>query len=113
MSSFAPTPYSELHVDFLDLDPHGNPFFNRVGNLGKANGILFRCPACTKQGNSGHHVICWNPSVPQHVPPRPGRWNLRGTGVQDLTLEAGSSSIQLQTSCNAHFYIREGMVTPA
>ena len=102
--------YRDIHVAWLRLDPSNDDFFHRVDSLAEAQGILFRCPVCERKGRRGHHVICWNPSVPQDVPPRPGRWALVGTGVGDLSLVAGSSSVKIDCSCKAHFFITDGCV---
>lgn len=80
----------------------------------EARGIRFICPKCwLKNGRSDigvHSMICWVPGVPLTRPPSPGRWSLVGTGLADVTLVAGSSSIQIQGGCNAHFWIRGGRV---
>ena len=102
--------YADLHVAWLKLNPTDHDKFERVDSIHDAQGVLFRCPVCEGEGKRGHHVICWNPSVPQDVPPRPGRWSLVGTGVGDLSLVAGSSSIQLETGCAAHFWISNGEI---
>lgn len=64
-----------------------------------ADGILFLCPKCflANGGRVGtHSVICWRPPrVPQTIHPIPGRWEFEGSGFDDLTLKAGSSSILL------------------
>ena len=79
--------------------------------MAEAQGILFLCPVCEGDGRRGHHIICWDPSVPQSVPPRPGRWSLVGTGVADLSLVAGSSSVHLNgADCDAHFFITNGKI---
>jgi hypothetical protein len=69
-----------------------------------------------------HGVICWQPHVPQTMPPVPGRWKFMGTGYNDLTLVAGSSSILLTCTCKpkpgeppckcckAHFFIKNGNI---
>src|SRR5262245_20074311 len=93
--------------------------FQYVDTLAEAHGILFLCPKCwvTNGGAVGTHaVICWNPSVPQTTQPTPGRWNLVGTGFDDLSLVAGSSSILLpgdgkgKNGCGWHGWIKEGNV---
>jgi hypothetical protein len=90
-----------------------------------ADGIFFLCPKCfmTNQGNVGTHgVLCWQPHVPLTVFPKPGRWAFQGSGYDDLTLVAGSSSILLTCNCKpkageppcscckAHFFIRQGNI---
>lgn len=82
--------------------------------LAEADGVQFLCPKCfAANGNSPvgtHSVVCWKPSVPQDVSPKPGRWELYGTGYDDLTLVAGSSSVQIIGGCAAHFHIRNGEI---
>jgi hypothetical protein len=90
-----------------------------VDSIAEADGIMFLCPVCWKK-NSGpvgtHGVICWNPSVPQTTSPINGRWNLVGTGFQDLSLVAGSSSVLIRNpdgSEHWHGYLKDGEVTGA
>lgn len=104
---------SELEPRFLKRtdDTH----FQEVGNKDEADGLHFLCPTCfEKNGNSKvgtHSVVCWEPRVPQSTSPKPGRWEMVGSNFEDLTLVAGSSSIQLNGSgCNAHFFIRNGNI---
>lgn len=83
-------------------------------SLADADGVIFLCPVCFKN-NGGpvgtHSIICWKPSVPLAQSPGPGRWNLIGTSIDDLTLQAGSSSVLLQGApCRAHFFIRNGEI---
>jgi hypothetical protein len=85
-----------------------------VEALAQADGVQFLCPVCfaANKGTIGtHSIICWRPRVPPDVCPKPGRWEFVGTGLHDLTLVAGSSSIFLQTAkCGAHFFIRNGLI---
>lgn len=81
--------------------------------MAEADGVMFLCPVCFKAngGSKGtHSVICWRPHVPQTVDPKPGRWEFKGTGIDDLTLFAGSSSIKLDSGCQAHFFVVMGKV---
>ena len=74
---------------------------------------MFLCPRCfqTNQGPVGtHRVICWRPHVPQSFFPVPGRWEMEGSGLSDLTLVAGSSSVLLRGGCDAHFFVRGGEI---
>lgn len=78
-----------------------------------ADGVLFLCPKCfaDNQGPIGTHGIkCWEPHVPQDTPPTPGRWEMLGNDLNDLTLTASSSSIALTGGCRAHFYVRNGAI---
>lgn len=87
-----------------------------VETLDEAEGVIFLCPVCfaANRGSVGtHSVVCWAPEVPAGVEPGPGRWALQGTGVADLTLVAGSSSVFLAGGCRAHFFVRDGSIVPA
>lgn len=101
----------------VDLDPRflkveTERSFRDVDDIAAADGIVFLCPKCL--GDNGgqrpgvHSIICWQPHIPQTIPPTPGRWSFVGTGIEDLTLKAGSSSIALTSGCCAHFYITAG-----
>lgn len=68
-----------------------------------ADGVWFLCPKC-----ESHMVTCWSPSVDQSWDPKPGRWELVGAGIDDLSLVAGSSSVALTHGCRAHFFVRNG-----
>lgn len=90
---------TELRPTFLTrLDDKNSKL---TDSIGEADGIRFLCPKCFKE-NGGpvgtHSVICWKPSVPQTTFPTPGRWNLVGTGYNDLSLVAGSSSVLIKAS---------------
>lgn len=83
----------------------------REAPFGEADGVMFLCPECymKNEGPVGTHaVICWRPHVPLTHSPGPGRWEFGGTGLDDLTLRAGSSSVLLP--CGGHFFIRDGQV---
>ena len=100
-----------------DDDTH----FHDVDSIAEADGIIFLCPKCFAHngGSVGtHSVICWNPSVPQTTSPKPGRWNLVGTGYHDLSLVVGSSSVLLNGRCwegaggeGWHGFVTNGEVT--
>lgn len=81
--------------------------------IGKADGVMFLCPKCfvANGGPVGtHSVCCWQPHVPQTEKPTPGRWAFEGSGYDDLTLVAGSSSVALQGGCAAHFFVTAGAI---
>lgn len=85
-------------------------------SVAAADGVMFLCPVCfrTNGGPVGtHSVICWSPKVPPDVDPKPGRWNLVGSSLADLSLVAGSSSVALRGGCNAHFFVRAGEIVLA
>lgn len=102
---------TELEPQFLESK---NPVTDHyVDKIEEAQGIIFLCPKCflENKGSKGtHSVICWNPTVPQDRNPKPGRWNLVGTGYDDLSLVNGSSSVALNGGCNAHFYVKNGEI---
>ena len=101
----------ELNAKFLKREDSHH--FREVETLAEADGITFLCPKCFAANNGSvgtHSVRCWAPSVPQDTSPTPGRWEMRGTGLADLTLVAGSSSVLLTGGCNAHFYVRDGAI---
>jgi len=103
---------AELEPVFLKRDSARE--FHCVPDLAGADGIEFLCPKCfrekIKDARGGHVVICWAPQVPQDTAPTPGRWTMQGTGVHDLTLVAGSSSVLLTAACKAHFFVRNGEI---
>lgn len=95
----------------------GDKSYRRIKAIASADGVLFLCPKCFLANNRKrpgvHSVLCWRPHVPQTWSPKPGRWQFRGTGLKDLTLVAGSSSILLKGGCAWHGYIQSGRVTDA
>ena len=98
-----------LKLKTLDVDTGAQI----VDRLEDADGIWFSCPKCTQDLGTrvgAHSVICWRPRVPQTITPKPGRWEFSGTGMADLTLRAGSSSILLTSGCRAHFYVEAGNI---
>lgn len=104
----------ELEPQFLTRTTDTS--WRHVESIGEAEGIIFLCPLCFRVNNGPigtHSVICWTPRVPLTVTPGPGRWEMLGTGYHDLTLRAGSSSVQLLGGCNAHFFITNGEVINA
>lgn len=110
-------------MKLLDLEPQflkrtDDTSWRRVDSLAEADGVLFVCPKCLEERGSRpgvHSIICWDPSVPQTTSPKPGRWNLVGTGLADLSLVAGSSSVLLTSpdGCGAHFFVRDGEIVNA
>lgn len=110
---------------FTDLQPR---FLRRAGDeretwecegitIERADGVCFLCPKCLK-ANGGyapgvHSIVCWRPTVPVNVSPGPGRWDLQGTGFENLSLVASSSSVALNGGCKAHFFVRNGEIVDA
>lgn len=94
-----------IDTDDPETEKHGLWLLETTFEL--ADGIEFNCPkaGCT------HKVICWRPCVDPKYTPGPGRWEFQGTGLGDLSLVAGSSSILLKGGCAAHFFVRNGEIT--
>jgi hypothetical protein len=110
---------AELEARFVKIlppDAAGHAVFQTDVPIAEADGVLFLCPTCFR-ANGGrvgtHSVLCWRPHVPQDRSPTPGRWELVGTGLGNLSLSAGSSSIHLQSGCGAHFFVRDGEIASA
>lgn len=105
---------ADLEPTFLSITTPTS--YQMHDDIAKADGLMFLCPKCFQQngGNVGTHaVICWTPKVPQDVEPKPGRWEILGTGYGDLELRAGSSSVLLTSGCMAHFFVRNGEIVMA
>ena len=105
---------TELNAEFLKIISENS--YKRVDSVEESDGIIFLCPTCfiANKGSVGtHSIICWRPHVPQSMPPTPGRWEFHGTGLNDLSLVAGSSSILLSNpdGCKAHFFVTNGEIT--
>jgi len=108
-------------MKLMELEPQllkriNDKEYQEVDCLADADGIRFLCPKCLAElgGRPGvHSCICWCPSVPQTTYPRPGRWAFEGTGLSDLTLRAGSSSVSITDGCKAHFSICAGEIIMA
>jgi hypothetical protein len=98
--------------DCHTLSEHTEHEYYLPATFAVADGIEFLCPKCSDgKGPIGvHMVICWRPRVPAGVAPGPGRWEFTGTGLDDLSLVAGSSSIQLEGGCAAHFFVTNGAI---
>lgn len=104
---------TELEPKFLTIKDGDTKTYGVQDEIAGADGVMFVCPLCFQnQGRPGSHsVICWAPQVPQTFFPVPGRWELLGTGYEDLTLRAGSSSVHLTgPGCGAHFFIENGAI---
>lgn len=106
---------SNLEARFLKYVPRdGHVYMENVDSIAEADGVIFLCPKCfvENKGSRGtHSVLCWSPKVPPDVDPKPGRWNLVGTGLHDLSLVAGSSSVLLTAGCKWHGFVRNGDAT--
>lgn len=114
-------------MKLIELDPkfityhndNGTIYHHYIDTIEQAQGIIFLCPKCfkTNDGKIGtHSIICWSSSkgVPDEAFPRPGRWMLVGSNLNDLTLNEEpnkSRSIALLSGCMWHGYITNGEVT--
>ena len=97
------------------IEADGHEYWHRVETIEEAYGVQFLCPVCyiANGGARGTHgIICWDPRVSQDHPPNPGRWWLRGTGLDDLSLVHDSSSVALtgESGCKAHFFVSFGKI---
>ena len=114
---------AELEPKFLKkdkFDPEYPSDWNRGSSVNvdapaDADFMTFLCPVCflKNDGPQGtHRVVIEKPHVPVTVP-GDGRWNLVGTGANDLTLKGVTSDSVLIPSppgCGAHFFIIDGEV---
>ena len=104
------------------IDDDGHEIHPKVETLAEAAGILFLCPVCFEK-NGGpvgtHAILCWNGTVPAEFSPGPGRWDMKGTGFEDLTLVGAvregkkrSNSVKLSSKkgCRAHFHVTDGRI---
>jgi hypothetical protein len=96
------------------ISPHTEHEYHvQVDAIAEADGVFFLCPKCfnLNKGPVGTHgVICWRPRVPLDILPNPGRWELEGTSIDDLSLRASSSSVLLKGGCDAHFFVANGEI---
>lgn len=91
--------------------------WREVDSISEAEGVQFLCPVCFEQNDGPvgtHSIMCWAPMVGQEWTPGPGRWDLVGTSLDDLSLVAGSSSVKLPDgdgACGAHFFVKNGRIS--
>ncbi len=110
----------ELEAEFYRYvdEQDGRILWRLVETLAQAHGVMFLCPKCYQENGGAvgtHRVICWSRSrgVPDEAQPKPGRWPLLGTGLDDLTLDGdppGTASVLLTNGCGAHFFVKNGEV---
>jgi hypothetical protein len=107
-----------------DLDPEwvtvaGGGGIGHTDTIEHAQGLMFMCPKCF-QKNGGprgtHSVLLWafGRGVPDALQPGPGRWILKGTDFDSLTLSAPpghTASVHLTTDCCWHGFITNGNVS--
>jgi hypothetical protein len=101
-------------VRLRDLEARFLRRFEQIGDCDPmlADGICFVCPLCYLANDRSvigvHSIICWSPRVPLDVVPGPGRWELQGTSLDDVSLVAPSSSVKLEGGCAWHGFVRDG-----
>jgi hypothetical protein len=101
----------EVNPECITVSPHTEHEYHLPCSFEEADGVIFLCPKCLAAQPDGvgvHSCICWRPRVPPEVDPKPGRWEFQGTGLGDLSLVAGSSSVALRGGCAAHFFVERG-----
>ena len=110
-------------MKLLDLKPQfvrhlmrdGQRLMGYVESIDEADGVRFLCPACfaTNGGPVGtHSVVCWRRGrVPEELAPGPGRWEITGTGLENLTLSPSVDISAGGRGCGWHGWIRDGTVT--
>lgn len=117
MSGFEARSLRELEARFIRLEMVAErEHLVDVDSIRQADGVIMLCPKCFDDPPVGrvgtHSILCWSPAISQDHDPKPGRWNLVGTTIDDLTLVAGSSSVLIQGGCCAHFFVRAGRAIP-
>lgn len=98
------TRLANLDASFVHLEsPDGA--FREVSTIGEANGVLFDCPKCGR-----HSVLCWSRSrgVPDGIEPGPGRWEMTGSGLDDLTLSPSIDLSRNGSGCGWHGWVKNG-----
>lgn len=109
---------TDLEPEFYKIIEPGK-LWGRVDTLAEAQGIQFLCPKCFAEngGPVGTHVVaCWftNRGVSADEHPKPGRWNVSGTGFHDLSFTPpGAHSIQITGGCNWHGFLENGEIRTA
>jgi len=106
---------TELKPQFVKYEPvEGRHGWRYTDDLAAADGIKYLCPKCwiANSGPVGTHMIisCQPGKVPDDFL-GPGRWHLRGTSYDDLSLVGVTSdSVLLLGGCGAHFFVRAGQI---
>jgi hypothetical protein len=107
----------DLEAHFIRVIPNGSQI---VDTIEEAQGVRFLCPKCfvANEGARGTHtVICWSRSrgVADDISPKPGRWTLHGTSLDDLTLHGDpmgvARSVLLTGGCGWHGFVNAGEAT--
>lgn len=109
------TPLSRYEPQFLRLGPEPRHVFGPVADIAEADTLQFWCPGGESYGGSAKDH--------PHYIPRISRWDVLagyidraywefvGTGLHDLSLVEGSSSVKCNwPGCGAHFFVTNGMI---
>lgn len=125
---------TDLDAEFIRLEGKygGTSCFDANGHMldiTEAQGVMFQCPKCAADTKEppreyldafrgprrcvpgAHYLICWfvGRGVPDDVNPKPGRWHVSGTGLDDLTFVGpDAASVLLTTGCWWHGFVRDG-----
>jgi hypothetical protein len=116
----------DLNASFLgNVAPDGSSY-QMLDTIDGAQGVIFQCPKCAEGKEAGeedgrrffvgvHSVICWfvnprnAPRVSDDINPKPGRWNISGESLDDLTFTGpGASSVLLTSGCGWHGFVTGG-----
>lgn len=114
----------DLDAEFLTdaKDIENRQTFKICKTLDGAQGLIMQCPGCAKgkpvveeDGErfviGVHSIICWfsnpknAPKVPETMTPLPGRWEVSGDSLDNLTL---NPSVWIKDGCGWHGWIKNG-----
>jgi hypothetical protein len=104
----------DLEPEFVKVVIPGQ-IYHDVDTMQEAQGVRFLCPKCfvDNGGRPGtHYVQVWfrDHGVGDEEVPKPGRWAVSGTGLEDLSL---SPSILLGSGCRWHGFVEKGEIRTA
>jgi hypothetical protein len=88
-----------------DGDPHFGGY-EELPTMQGADGVTFFCPFGGKKACS---IVLWSYDVPASVTPGPGRWEMTGTGLHDLTLHPSVDMSRGSCACKWHGWIKNGV----
>jgi hypothetical protein len=116
MSESLPPVYklSELNGKLVRMIPGKRQSWREEKDIRKADGVQYLCPVCFHRngGSKGtESILNWflGRGVPASWTPGPGRWNVKGTGLDDLTfVEPGSYSVNI--TGHWHGFVENGTV---
>lgn len=98
------TKLTELDATFVAWDGSASGNFAEIPTIVGATGVMFDCPKC-----GGHSVLVWDRTIPSNIDPGPGRWDMFGTDLEDLTI---NPSINLTgPGCGWHGWVKNGDAT--